>query len=84
MEPTKKPEENPAKFGPGLYEFTCVVRKRSEYNDRNVAAYEATVIAHDVSEAVDKLRTAFCASYDDFRKFWSHSVHLASVKEIMG
>ncbi len=64
------------------YEFTCIVRRRDTYNREYVSKVPASVFAETIDEATDKLRDAFGAKYDDFRKFWSHSVLIESVKEV--
>lgn len=64
------------------YEFTCTVRRRDTYGREYVTSTPASVFAKTIDEATTKLRDAFGAKYDDFRKFWSHSVLIESVKEV--
>lgn len=66
-----------------LFEFTCTVRRRDMYGDRYVSTTPSTVLAKNIGEATEKAREAFGATYDDFRKFWSHDVLIDSVKEIL-
>ena len=42
----------------------------------------ATIFAPTKTEVTAKVRAAFGATYDDFRKFWSHDWTLISVREV--
>lgn len=64
------------------YEWHIEVQRRNHYGDRVEARTPMVVIAPTRELVTDKVRTAFGATYDDFRKFWSHGWSLREVHEI--
>ena len=65
-----------------LYEWDIEVRRRNHYGDRIESRIPAKVLASTKAEVTTKVRAMFNATYDDFRKFWSHTWALNSVKEV--
>lgn len=63
------------------YEWHITVRRKDDYGGL-AASYPATIIAATRSEVTAKMRAAFEAKYDDFRKFWSHDWVLTEVREV--
>lgn len=61
--------------------FEIIVHRYNEYGDRVVEQTPASVVANDLEDVQAKVRAIFAASYDDFRKFWSHTYTLVSVTE---
>ncbi|WP_223693811.1 hypothetical protein [Leifsonia poae] len=64
-----------------MFRFELTVQKLNVYGDRVDSTSAASILADNLSEAVTKGRVAHSATYDDFRKFWSHSFSLVSVTE---
>ncbi len=48
------------------------VRRWDLYGTRVIRHTPATILAADRAELTAKVRDMFGATYDDFRKFWSH------------
>jgi hypothetical protein len=65
-----------------IYRRTVMVKKYDIYGERIVASTPTTILAKDQAEVTAKVREAFNAKYDDFRKFWSHGWTLTSVDEV--
>jgi hypothetical protein len=65
-----------------LYEWHITVKWRNHYGDRIEKTTPAVVLAADRVEVTDKVRAAFNATFDDFRKFWSHTWDLREVREV--
>lgn len=65
-----------------LYRWTIKVREKNTYGDRVTSLTPTTVLAKNRAEVTDKVREAFGAKYDDFRRFWSHDWILDSVDEV--
>lgn len=63
------------------YEWHIEVQKFNHYGDRIVARTPMVVIASTHPEVTTKVRAAFGATYDDFRKFWSHTWSVREVRE---
>ena len=64
------------------YEWHITVLRRNYYGDRIEARTPMVVLAANRNEVTEKVRAAFGATYDDFRKFWSHGWELAEVREV--
>ena len=64
-----------------VFRWDIVVRRWDTYGNRILSTTPMTILASTRDEMIDKARTAFSASYDSFRKFWSHDVLLNSVDE---
>lgn len=64
-----------------MYRWEIEVLQYNDYGDKVIARYPASILAKDRAELTEKVRSAFNARYDDFRKFWSHSWSLNSVSE---
>lgn len=64
------------------YEWHITVRKRDQYGTSIASTTPAIVLAATRSEVTEKVRAAFEATYDDFRKFWSHDWTLQEVREV--
>lgn len=65
-----------------MYEWNILVTKYDYYGERIVSRTPARVRAATRSELTEKVRAAFEATYDDFRKFWSHGWELKDVTEV--
>lgn len=65
-----------------MFEWTLEVDRRNEYGDKVVATTPAVVIAPTMQAATDKARAAFGATWDGFRKIWSHGVRIKSMREV--
>ena len=65
-----------------LFEWNIEVRRRNTYGDRIESRTPTVIIAANKVEVTNKVRAAFGATYDDFRKFWSHDWTLNSVREV--
>ena len=61
--------------------FEIEVKRWNEYGDRLVSRTPAKIVASDLEEVTEKVRAIFAASYDDFRKFWSHTYDVIAVTE---
>ena len=66
---------------PAQYRWDVTVRRWDTYGDRVESKTPATVVASTKSEMVDKARVMVGATYDSFRKFWSHDVIVNRVDE---
>lgn len=66
------------------YRFEGTVRKWNHYGDKVVARTPASILASTDVEAQEKARVMFGATYDDFRKFWSHDFTVERVTEAGG
>ena len=64
------------------YRWTITVRRWNVYGDRIESQTPTTILAATRSEVTTKVRDAFEAKYDNFRKFWSHDWTLTSVDEV--
>ena len=64
------------------FRFEGVVRQWDTYGDRVAKKTPVTFIAANEKEALTKARAAFGATYDSFRKFWSHDLLVESVREV--
>lgn len=64
-----------------IYRWDIEVRTWNTYGDRIVRRTPMSILACSRSEVTDKVRAAFEATHDDFRKFWSHSWALISITE---
>ena len=65
-----------------LYEWDIEVQRLDNYGQRVEERTPAKVLASTRAEVTGKVRTMFGATYDDFRKFWSHTWALNSVQEV--
>jgi len=63
------------------YRWHIDVKKYNLYGDRVESTTPMTVLAETKAEVTTKVNAAFGATYDDFRKFWSHGWVLKSVEE---
>jgi hypothetical protein len=63
------------------YEWHIEVQQLNHYGDRVEQRTPMVVTAANRSEVTTKVRAAFGATYDDFRKFWSHNWTLREVRE---
>jgi hypothetical protein len=64
------------------YAWDITVLHFNTYGDRVVTETPAVIHAATKAEVTEKVRAMFGATYDDFRKFWSHDWALNSVREI--
>ena len=65
-----------------VYEWDITVLRYDHYGTKVVGRSPAKVLAKDRNEVTEKVREMFNATYDDFRKFWSHSWSLNGAVEI--
>lgn len=65
-----------------VYEWAIEVRKWNLYGTRIDERIPTVIRAATRDQVTAKVRTAFGATYDDFRKFWSHDWRLESVHEV--
>ena len=65
-----------------VFEWDIEVRRLNTYGDRIETRTPAVILAADKVEVTQKVRVMFGATYDDFRKFWSHTWTLNSVREV--
>lgn len=65
-----------------VYEWDIEVQWMNTYNTRVEGRTPAKILAADRAEVTAKVRSMFNATYDDFRKFWSHTWALNSVTEV--
>lgn len=65
-----------------VYRWHIIVRERNTYGDRTEKETPATILAPTRGDVTAKVRVAFGATFDDFRKFWSHDWLLESVEEV--
>lgn len=65
-----------------MFEWTIEVRRLNLYGDRIEQRTPAVILAADRAEVTTKVRVAFGATYDNFRKFWSHTWALESMREV--
>ena len=65
------------------YRFNGELLKYNTYGDRVERKYSVSILASTMSEAVDKARAMANATYDDFRKFWSHGLRVDSIVEVV-
>jgi hypothetical protein len=64
------------------YRFDGTVKRLNTYGDRFETSTPTSVTAATMDEATEKARVAFGATYDGFRKFWSHQFFIDSVTEV--
>ena len=64
-----------------MYRWDVTVRNWNHYGDKVMARRGASILAANRSEVTENVRTMFEATYDDFRKFWSHDAVINSVCE---
>lgn len=64
-----------------MFRFEFDAHRMDTYGERSVAKFPLSLLAENQDAAVEKARAAFCASYDGFRKKWSHTFVLLSVSE---
>jgi len=64
------------------YEWYIDVSQLNFYGDRTISVTPTMIIASTKAEVTEKVRAAFGATYDDFRKFWSHTWALREVREL--
>lgn len=65
-----------------MYRWNITVVWLNTYGDKIEERTPATILAADRDEVTRKVRAMFNATYDDFRKFWSHGWKLESVEEV--
>jgi hypothetical protein len=64
------------------YRWNVTVRRFDLYGTRVEQRTPVAVIASDKDEVTTKVRAMFNATYDSFRKFWSHDWVLRDVEEV--
>ena len=64
------------------FRFEGTVKRLDTYGERFVSSTPTSIIAATLDEATEKARLAFGATYDGFRKFWSHRFFVESVTEV--
>ena len=64
------------------YEWHIEVQRFNHYGDRVEQRTPTVIVAANRDEVTSKVRAAFGATYDDFRKFWSHGWSLREVREV--
>lgn len=57
---------------PKQYRWFVQVRQWDHYGHRVVAKTPAVFIGTDRVDVTQRMREAYNATYDDFRRFWSH------------
>lgn len=65
-----------------VYEWQVVVRQWNAYGDRVVLKTPTTIQAASWPQVTDKVRDAFGATFDEFRKVWSHDWTLVDMREV--
>lgn len=65
-----------------MYRWHIIVVKYNVYGDKRVQETPVTIFAPTREDVTGKVREAFNATYDDFRKFWSHDWVLVSMDEV--
>ena len=65
-----------------LYEWHIDVQRMNHYGDRVESRTPAVILAATRGEVTEKVRAAFGATYDSFRRFWSHRWVLREVREV--
>lgn len=65
-----------------MFKFEIEVLKYNLYGDHVESRTPASILANDRAEVTEKVRAVFNATYDDFRKFWSHNWRLFGVTEV--
>ena len=65
------------------YRFDGVVTKWNTYGNKADRTYPTSITAETMDEAIEKSRAVFNEKFDDFRKFWSHSLRVETVTEIV-
>ena len=65
-----------------VYEWHITVRRLNTYGDQVVSSSPTVILAATRSEVTTKVRAAYEATYDDFRKFWSHDWTLTEMREV--
>jgi hypothetical protein len=65
---------------PETYRWSITVREWNHYGDRVAKKTPAVVVAANRVDVTRQVRQMFGATYDDFRKFWSHDWTLQSVE----
>lgn len=64
-----------------MFRWEIEVLEYDTYGDRIVRRTHMSVLADTKTGVTEKVRAAFGAQYDGFRKFWSHGWSLISVAE---
>ena len=64
------------------YAWDITVLQYNHYGDKVESKTPMTVHASTKTEVTTKVRAAFDATYDEFRKFWSHGWQLNSLTEL--
>lgn len=64
------------------YRWKINVVEYDVYGQRAIKKTPTTILAETKTEVTTKVRAAFEAKYDDFRKFWSHGWELLSMDEV--
>ena len=64
-----------------MFRWEIEVLEYNTYGDRIVKRTPMSLLADTKTGVTEKVRAAFEAKYDDFRKFWSHGWALVSVSE---
>lgn len=64
------------------YRFDGTVKRFNTYGDRVETSTPTSIIAATMIEATDKAHAVFGATYDGFRKIWSHRFFIESVTEV--
>lgn len=65
-----------------MFRFEIDVLAYDRSGDRVTSRTPTTILAKDKAEVDEKVRVVFNATYDDFRKFWSHRWVLRAVNEV--
>lgn len=64
-----------------IYRWEIDVLEYNTYGTKVVRRIPMSILAVTKTEVTEKVRVAFDAEYDDFRKFWSHRWLLKSIYE---
>jgi hypothetical protein len=64
-----------------MFRYNMTAVKYNTYGDRIVDRFPTSILANNLTEAIDKGHLAYSATYDDFRKFWSIGFVVDSVSE---
>jgi hypothetical protein len=65
-----------------VYRWHISVQRWNVYGDKVISTTSASILASTRTEVTDKVRFAYGATYDDFRKFWSYDWILKSMEEV--
>lgn len=65
-----------------MYRWHVQVKTLDHYGQRYTSTTPCEFIAADRADVTQQMRVAFNATYDDFRKFWSHTWFLDRMEAV--